>query len=111
MHTLDSAGCAVAHRFSRGRDGREQGCLDLDHIGGLSDFPHAQVHVTATEALGAITSPSRFEKTRYRCAHGATQIKFAWWFVDNCAGRMTAADAWHSAEWQAILNKRIDVAA
>ena len=42
--------------------------LDLDHIGGLSDFPHAQVHVTAAEALGAITSPSRFEKTRYRCA-------------------------------------------
>ena len=49
--------------------------LDLDHIGGLSDFPHAQVHVTAAEALGAITSPSRFEKTRYRCAHGHTSPK------------------------------------
>lgn len=45
--------------------------LDLDHIGGLSDFPHAQVHVTAAEALGAIISPSRFEKTRYRCTQWA----------------------------------------
>ena len=49
--------------------------LDLDHIGGLSDFPHAQIHVTAAEALGAITSPSRFEKTRYRCAQWAHQPK------------------------------------
>ena len=36
--------------------------LDLDHIGGLSDFPDAQIHVTVAEALGAISSPSRFEK-------------------------------------------------
>ncbi len=49
--------------------------LDLDHIGGLSDFPDAQIHVTAAEALGAITSPSRFEKTRYRCAQWAHQPK------------------------------------
>ncbi len=49
--------------------------LDLDHIGGLSDFPHAQVHVTAAEALGAITSPSRFEKTRYRSAQWAHEPK------------------------------------
>jgi hypothetical protein len=26
--------------------------------------------------------------------------KFAWWYVDNCAGRMTAAEAWERApEW------------
>ena len=49
--------------------------LDLDHIGGLSDFPEAQIHVTAAEALGAITSPSQFEKTRYRCAQWAHQPK------------------------------------
>ena len=49
--------------------------LDLDHIGGLSDFPHAQIHVSAAEALGAITSPSRFEKTRYRCTQWAHQPK------------------------------------
>lgn len=49
--------------------------LDLDHIGGLSDFPHAQVHVTGAEALGAITSPSRSEKTRYRSTQWAHRPK------------------------------------
>ena len=36
----------------------------------------------------------------------ATRIKFAWWFVDNCAGRMTPPVAWNSAEWMAILNSK-----
>ena len=45
--------------------------FDLDHIGGLSDFPDAQVHVTAAEALGAIRSPSWREKLRYRAAQWA----------------------------------------
>lgn len=47
--------------------------LDLDHAGGLSDFPAAQVHVTSAEVLGAIRAPSRREKLRYRAdqwAHG-----------------------------------------
>jgi glyoxylase-like metal-dependent hydrolase (beta-lactamase superfamily II) len=45
--------------------------LDLDHAGGLSDFPAAQVHVTSAEALGAIRAPSRREKVRYRSAQWA----------------------------------------
>jgi glyoxylase-like metal-dependent hydrolase (beta-lactamase superfamily II) len=45
--------------------------LDLDHAGGLSDFPGAQVHVTSAEALGAIWAPSRREKMRYRSAQWA----------------------------------------
>jgi glyoxylase-like metal-dependent hydrolase (beta-lactamase superfamily II) len=45
--------------------------LDLDHIGGLSDFPHAHVHVTAAETTAAMTSPSLFEKLRYRSAQWA----------------------------------------
>jgi glyoxylase-like metal-dependent hydrolase (beta-lactamase superfamily II) len=47
--------------------------LDLDHIGGLADFPHAQIHLTAAEAAGAIHSPSWREKIRFRAtqwAHG-----------------------------------------
>jgi glyoxylase-like metal-dependent hydrolase (beta-lactamase superfamily II) len=47
--------------------------FDVDHIGGLSDFPDAQVHVTAAEAAGAIHSPSWREKLRFRSvqwAHG-----------------------------------------
>jgi glyoxylase-like metal-dependent hydrolase (beta-lactamase superfamily II) len=45
--------------------------LDLDHAGGLSDFPAARVHVTAAEALGAIRSPSWRERIRYRSAQWA----------------------------------------
>jgi glyoxylase-like metal-dependent hydrolase (beta-lactamase superfamily II) len=40
--------------------------FDLDHIGGISDFPEAEIHVTAAEAVGAIHAPSRLEKIRYR---------------------------------------------
>jgi glyoxylase-like metal-dependent hydrolase (beta-lactamase superfamily II) len=46
--------------------------LDIDHAGGLSDFPEAQVHVHATE-LSAALSPSLREKLRYHApqwAHG-----------------------------------------
>ncbi|WP_158881793.1 MBL fold metallo-hydrolase [Amycolatopsis anabasis] len=40
--------------------------LDLDHAGGLADFPHATVHVYAEE-LRSLTSPRDFrERTRYR---------------------------------------------
>ncbi|AGB25729.1 Zn-dependent hydrolase, glyoxylase [Mycobacterium sp. JS623] len=45
--------------------------LDMDHAGGLSDFPAAQVHLTAAEALGALRAPSRREKIRYRSAQWA----------------------------------------
>ena len=47
--------------------------FDLDHIGGLADFPSAQIHVTAAEAAAAMHSPSVFERMRYRSvqwAHG-----------------------------------------
>jgi glyoxylase-like metal-dependent hydrolase (beta-lactamase superfamily II) len=40
--------------------------LDMDHAGGLADFPAARIHVTSAEALGAIRTPSRWEKIRYR---------------------------------------------
>jgi glyoxylase-like metal-dependent hydrolase (beta-lactamase superfamily II) len=45
--------------------------LDLDHAGGLSDFPAARVHVTSAEAFGAIWAPTRREKIRYRSAQWA----------------------------------------
>jgi glyoxylase-like metal-dependent hydrolase (beta-lactamase superfamily II) len=47
--------------------------FDGDHIGGISEFPDAQIHVTSAEALGAMRSPSRGEKFRFRpilWAHG-----------------------------------------
>ncbi|TDV42225.1 glyoxylase-like metal-dependent hydrolase (beta-lactamase superfamily II) [Actinophytocola oryzae] len=52
--------------------------FDLDHIGGLADFPDASVHVTAAEARGAVHSPSRQEKFRYRAvqwAHGPKLVE------------------------------------
>ena len=45
--------------------------LDLDHIGGLADFPDAHVHLTAAEARGAIHAPSWRERIRYRPAQWA----------------------------------------
>jgi glyoxylase-like metal-dependent hydrolase (beta-lactamase superfamily II) len=42
--------------------------FDLDHIGGLSDFPHATIHITTAEARGAIHAPSIRERVRFRRA-------------------------------------------
>ena len=42
--------------------------FDIDHIGGIADFPDAQIHVTAAEVLGAMRSPTRREKLRFRPA-------------------------------------------
>ena len=47
--------------------------LDLDHAGGLPDFPDAQVHVFADEHAAAMRPASRLEQHRYlptRWAHG-----------------------------------------
>lgn len=47
--------------------------LDLDHAGGLSDFPQAQVQVFAPELQAALTRPTLAEKGRYipaQWAHG-----------------------------------------
>src|SRR3954465_4913802 len=51
--------------------------LDLDHAGGLSDFPEARVHVHATE-LQAARHPTFREKQRYiqaHWAHGPTWVE------------------------------------
>jgi glyoxylase-like metal-dependent hydrolase (beta-lactamase superfamily II) len=45
--------------------------FDIDHIGGLSDFPDAEIHVTAAEALGAMKTPSLHERIRFRAAQWA----------------------------------------
>jgi glyoxylase-like metal-dependent hydrolase (beta-lactamase superfamily II) len=51
--------------------------LDLDHAGGLSDFPDAEVHVFARE-LEAARSPSLRERSRYidaQWAHGPRWVE------------------------------------
>lgn len=52
--------------------------FDIDHIGGISDFPDAAIHCTAAEALGAVHRPSRTERMRFRAvqwSHGATIVE------------------------------------
>lgn len=52
--------------------------FDFDHIGGIADFPDAQVHVTAAEARGAVHAPSLRERLRYRSvqwAHGPNLVE------------------------------------
>jgi glyoxylase-like metal-dependent hydrolase (beta-lactamase superfamily II) len=45
--------------------------LDLDHAGGISDFPHAKVHLHQREHIAATTRPTRRERERYLAAHWA----------------------------------------
>ena len=75
---LDRAGTALAYVERQGftaADVRHVVIthLDLDHAGGLSDFPHASVHVMAAEHDAALARSTSLEKGRYRpvqLAHG-----------------------------------------
>jgi glyoxylase-like metal-dependent hydrolase (beta-lactamase superfamily II) len=42
--------------------------LDLDHAGGLRDFPHAKVHVYAEELTNALARATRRDRERFRPA-------------------------------------------
>lgn len=51
--------------------------LDLDHAGGIPDFPHARVHVYGAE-LDAALQPTRRERARYiraQWAHGPRWVR------------------------------------
>jgi glyoxylase-like metal-dependent hydrolase (beta-lactamase superfamily II) len=43
--------------------------LDLDHAGGLPDFPEAEVHIFRPEQEAALNPPSLAERERYRAVH------------------------------------------
>lgn len=52
--------------------------LDLDHAGGLRDFPEAAVHVSATELVAAQNPKTLVEKDRYvqhQWAHGPKWVE------------------------------------
>lgn len=54
--------------------------FDPDHVGGISDFPEAQVHVTELEARGALRAPSLNERIRFRAVqweHGPKIVEHA----------------------------------
>jgi glyoxylase-like metal-dependent hydrolase (beta-lactamase superfamily II) len=53
--------------------------LDLDHAGGLRDFPNATIHVHARE-LKAATERSRFtDQQRYKAHHLTPQLRWQPW--------------------------------
>lgn len=45
--------------------------LDLDHVGGIGDFPRARIHVYATELEAALDPPTFPERSRYVAAQWA----------------------------------------
>lgn len=50
--------------------------LDLDHAGGLSDFPEARVHVHGTEHEAAMSRRSFKETNRYRSVQWAHPVRW-----------------------------------
>lgn len=55
--------------------------LDLDHAGGLSDFPGARVHVAAEALTWAVRTPRFVERRRYRraqWAHGPRFVEYTY---------------------------------
>jgi glyoxylase-like metal-dependent hydrolase (beta-lactamase superfamily II) len=57
--------------------------LDVDHAGGLSDFPQARVHLHAAEHSAAMTRSTLREKLRYIPAHWAHSPK---WVLHDAVG-------------------------
>jgi glyoxylase-like metal-dependent hydrolase (beta-lactamase superfamily II) len=51
--------------------------LDLDHAGGIPDFPEAQIHVHRAEHAAAMARPSLNERNRYRKVHFAGNPRWA----------------------------------
>jgi glyoxylase-like metal-dependent hydrolase (beta-lactamase superfamily II) len=54
--------------------------FDFDHVGGLADFPHAQVHATAAEVRAATSRSTPTARARYRpaqWAHGPNLVEHA----------------------------------
>ena len=47
--------------------------LDLDHAGGIGDFPEAQIHLFASE-LAEARSPGLLERARYVRSSGARTL-------------------------------------
>jgi glyoxylase-like metal-dependent hydrolase (beta-lactamase superfamily II) len=71
--------------------------LDLDHAGGLPDFPDAEVHLLGAE-LEAALHPSWRDRPRYVAAHWAHGPR---WVTHGAGG-----DSWHGFDSVRILGDR-----
>jgi glyoxylase-like metal-dependent hydrolase (beta-lactamase superfamily II) len=70
--------------------------LDVDHVGGVSDFPWAQVHLTRDELRGAFEDPSFAERGRFNrlgWARGLNYVSYEPddepWFGFPCARELS----------------------
>ena len=73
---LDRAETAIAQIEALGHSARDVQHivvthLDLDHAGGLCDFPHARVHLHAREHAAAMARATLTERRRYMKSHWA----------------------------------------
>lgn len=50
--------------------------LDFDHAGGLDDFPHATVHLMASERDAAVRQETMLDRMRYRPAQWSTRDRW-----------------------------------
>jgi glyoxylase-like metal-dependent hydrolase (beta-lactamase superfamily II) len=65
--------------------------LDFDHAGGMDDFPHATVHMMATEREPALKGASWLDRQRFRTEQWSSQSA---WGVYDCNG----GDSWQGFE-------------
>ena len=77
----DASLAAIAQIRALGFDSRDVSHimmthLDLDHVGGLSDFPHARVHLHAAELKAAMERRTFKARERYKPAMWAHQPNF-----------------------------------
>lgn len=70
--------------------------LDFDHAGGLDDFPHAAVHLLASEVESAVEQRTRLDRMRYRPQQWSTRANWrtypgsagAAWFGFDCVRQL-----------------------
>lgn len=74
--------------------------LDVDHVGGVSDFPWARVHLTGDEVRGAFEGSTAAERGRFRNLTWARNLDFATyqpngepWFGFRCARELEGLPA------------------
>ncbi|MBM3463597.1 MAG: MBL fold metallo-hydrolase [Armatimonadetes bacterium] len=73
--------------------------MDLDHVGGLADFPDARVHVHQPEYDAAMRRMSASEKSRYLPVHWAHQPK---WEIVGSGG-----DDWFGFQSVRVIGDRV----
>lgn len=68
--------------------------LDLDHAGGLPDFPEATVHVHEPEFRAAMSPPTFAERHRYKACHWAHGAQWATYPTPGPAAGSGSGDRW-----------------